>query len=192
MEKLIGPGVIIDVKEKARANPDYRVTVSDVEQWESRNGKIPEGAIVIMNSGWHEYYPNSTLVFNTNTSDDPSTFHFPGWHENTVTWLIGQRFINVLGVDTPSIDYGQSTTFPVHVIVGRANVPGAENVANLDAIPHAGSVVFVAVTKIYDGSGGPARIFATIPTGTSASTSLTSAFSFVCICLFIMCIECLK
>lgn len=188
LEKLIGPGVIIDVKSKARANPDYRVSVSDVEEWESRFGQIPKGAVVIMNSGWHAYYPNKTLVFNTQTPADPSTFHFPAWHEDAVTWLINKRSIHVLGVDTPSTDYGQSTTFPVHVILGKANVPGAENVANLDAIPNVGSIIFVAVTKIYDGSGGPARVFATIPTGTSAGITSTS-FSFVYVVLFAILIK---
>lgn len=163
MENLIGPGVIVDVKTKVEINQDYRVSVSDLEKWENMYGRIPDKAIVIMNSGWHERYPNASLVFNTDSPTDPNTFHFPGWHEDAISWLINQRSVNIVGVDTPSTDYGQSKTFPVHVLLGDADISGAENVANLDLIPNSGSMIFVAVTKIKDGSGGPARIFATLP-----------------------------
>ena len=173
MENLVGPGVIIDVKSKAASNPDYRVTVTDVQQWEATYGRIPNKAIVVMNSGWHERYPNKTLVFNTNNPSNTSTFHFPGWHEDAVVWLIGQRSVNVVGVDTPSTDYGQSTTFPVHVLLGKAQISGAENVANLDMVPNSGSIIFVAVTKIHDGSGGPARIFATISNDSSLGNTIS-------------------
>ncbi|XP_076086797.1 isatin hydrolase-like isoform X2 [Mytilus galloprovincialis] len=163
LEKLIGPGVIINVKNKAATNVDYQVSIDDLKQWESMYDQIPENAIVIMNSGWHERYPNASLVFNTDSPTDSSTFHFPAWHEDTIEWLISERSVNVVGVDTPSTDFGQTKTFAVHISLGKANISGAENVANLDAIPESGSMIFVAVTKIYDGSGGPARIFATVP-----------------------------
>ncbi|XP_063408659.1 isatin hydrolase-like [Mytilus trossulus] len=162
LENLIGPGVIINVKNKAAINADYRVSIDDLKQWENMYGKIPENAIVIMNSGWHKHYPNASLVFNTNNFTDPSTFHFPAWHEDAIEWIISERSVNVVGVDTPSTDFGQTKNFAVHTSLGKANISGAENVANLDALPESGSMIFVAVTKIFDGSGGPARIFATV------------------------------
>lgn len=164
MERLTGPAVIIDVKEKARSNPDYRVQVSDVEDWESVNGRIPDNAVVVMNSGWGYKYPNKTAVFGTSTPEVPSTFHFPAWHHDTVMWLINKRFVYMIGVDTPSTDYGQSTEFPTHVVLAKYNVIGLENVANLDRLPVSGSRLFAAVIKTKDGSGGPARLFATIST----------------------------
>ena len=171
LERLIGPGVIIDVTEKASANPDYRVTVEDLNDWENEYGRIPDGAIVIMNSGWHKHYPNKTLTFGTNTPTDPATFHFPGFHEDAADWLVRNRNIHVLGVDTPSTDYGQSNTFPVHVIIGKANISGLENVANLNKIPQSGTTIFVAAIKLFDGSGGPARTFATIMEGDDTSSA---------------------
>ncbi|XP_060083575.1 isatin hydrolase-like [Ylistrum balloti] len=164
MERLTGPGVVIDVKDKARDNPDYRVLLNDITEWESVNGRIPDNAAVIMNSGWGAKYPNKTAVFGTETPSVPSTFHFPAWHQDTVTWLINQRHVYMIGVDTPSTDFGQSSTFPTHVVLSKHNVVGLENVANLDTIPVSGTRIFAAVTKIKDGSGGPARIFATIST----------------------------
>ena len=178
MEKLAGPGVIIDVEDKARNNPDYQVTVNDLRQWEGQHGSIPDGAVVIMKSGWYKKYPNKTEVFQTSTPDTPSTFHFPGWHENATRWLTSFRKVHVVGVDTPSTDYGQSTRFPTHVILGEHDIPGVENVANLDKIPDHGSVIFVAVIKLQDGSGGPARVFATIGDfGISSSRKLSTSSS---------------
>lgn len=115
-----------------------------------------------MNSGWGYKYPNKTAVFGTIQVDDPSQFHFPAWHEDAIQWLINKRSINMVGVDTPSNDYGQSKTFPVHVHLSKENRPGLENVAHLDKLPVTGAEVFAPVIKTTDGSGGPARIFAVI------------------------------
>lgn len=126
-------------------------------------GRIPDRAVVFMNSGWHERYPNATLVFNSDDPTNPSTYHFPSWHEDTISWLISERSVVIVGVDTPSMDEGQTTIFPVHALVGAADICGVENVANLDMVPNSGSVIVVAVMKIFDGSGGPARIIAMVP-----------------------------
>ncbi|XP_045182580.2 isatin hydrolase-like [Mercenaria mercenaria] len=162
MEKLAGPGVIINVKAKVAENLDYQVSKDDLEAWESKHNKtIPNGSVVIMNSGWSSKFPNASLLFGTETPDNASTFHFPGWKKESVDWLITERFVNAIGVDTPSTDFGQSATFPVHQRLGKGNVPGVELVANLDSIPEYGSTIYVAVIRIYEGSGGPARVFAT-------------------------------
>ena len=163
VENLVGPGVIIDVKSKAALNPDYLVAIDDLKQWEIMYGRIPDRAVVFMNSGWHERYPNATLVFNSDDPTNPTTYHFPSWHEDTISWLISERSVVIVGVDTPSVDEGQSTIFPVHTLLGAADICGAENVANLDMVSNSGSVIVVAVMKIFDGSGGPARIIATVP-----------------------------
>ncbi|WAR31460.1 ISAHY-like protein [Mya arenaria] len=165
ISRLVGPGVVINVKytvkDKAAADPDYRVTMEDLNAWEDVHGRIPAGAIVLMNSGWSKGYPNKTLVFGTKNVTQPSTFHFPGFHESAVDWLVKNRNIHVVGVDTPSTDYGQSTTYPVHVILGEADIAGVENVAYLDLLPESGSIVYVAAIKLHDGSGVQARVFAT-------------------------------
>lgn len=173
IQNLVGPGVIINVTNEAEENPDYRVTVDDVRRWEFRHSRIPDGAVVIMNSGWHKKYPNKTLVFGSQSPDEPSTFHFPGWHEDTANWLLKNRNIHVLGVDTPSTDYGRSTTFRVHVIIGSKNITGAENVANLDAISENGCIIYVSAIKLHDGSGSPARIFATCSQGDMTDSAAT-------------------
>ncbi|XP_033724650.1 isatin hydrolase-like isoform X2 [Pecten maximus] len=163
IERLGGPGVIINVKSKAEANSDYRVTVDDLKAWEARNGRIPYGAVVLMNSGWQKYYPDYNAVFKTNNISDSNTYHFPSWHEDAVDWLISNRVVYCVGVDTPSTDYGQSQTFPVHVLLSKENIIGIESAAYLDKLPESGSTIFVPVLKIRNGSGGPARMFALLP-----------------------------
>ncbi|KAL5015296.1 hypothetical protein ScPMuIL_009566 [Solemya velum] len=161
MDSLFGPGVVINVTDKVLTNPDYRVKTSDLSQWEANYGRIPPNAVIIMNSGWQYKFPNKTRVFNTTDPEDPSTYHFPGWHEEAVQWLVDNRQVNIIGVDTPSTDYGQATHFPVHVLLGKYQIPGLENVANLDNVPKHGAIIYAPVVKLHDGSGGPARVFAT-------------------------------
>lgn len=180
MENLYGPGVIINVKSKAATNPDYRVMVDDLLMWEEKYGEMPRRAIVMMNSGWSSKYPNITLVFGSTQHTNISTFHFPSWHEDAVTWLINKRQINAVGVDTPSTDYGQSKTYPCHVLLGKNSVVGIEQVTNLDNVPESGSTIYVPVLNIADGSGGPARVFATYddePNKTNAA-SMVTCFTF--------------
>ncbi|KAL3861102.1 hypothetical protein ACJMK2_007174 [Sinanodonta woodiana] len=173
MDKLAGPGVVINVKDKVINDSDYMVNVDDLKSWESKYGRIPNGAVILMNSGWSMRYPNKTLVFGSSTPNDTSSFHFPGFHTDAVSWLVRHRSVNMIGVDTPSTDYGQSKNFTTHQIMAKNSVPGLENVANLDMIPEDGSAwVYAAVIKVFDGSGGPARVFATVEARSSESSKL--------------------
>ena len=150
------------LQNKTDVDPDYRVQIQDLLDWEEEHGRIPNGAIVLMYSGWADKYGNKSLYFGTNETDSPATFHFPGFHEDAADWLVSYRRIHMVGVDTASMDYGQSKTFPVHVILGRENICGVENVANLDKISQVtDTMIYVAAIKLFDGSGGPARVFAT-------------------------------
>lgn len=160
-----------------------RVTVEDLMMWEKKFGEMPRHAIAIMNSGWSDKYPNKTQIFGSTQHDNASSFHFPSWHVDAVTWLINKRQINAVGVDTPSTDFGQasvSASFPCHITLGRNNVVGIEYVANLDKVPENGSTIYVPVLKLFDGSGGPARVFATYddePNKTNAAAILASPTS---------------
>lgn len=180
-ERLIGPGVVIDVQEKAITNPNYAVTVADIQEYENTYGRIPRGAIVIMNSGWDKKYPNPEAVFGTINTNDPSTFNFPGWHIDACRFLLAERQVGVVGVDTPSADPAKPTsdpygfTYPCHMYLQPAEVPLLEYVANLDAVPRKGTTMFLGAIKSRDGTGGPTRIFAIIETDPSGDT--TSAAS---------------
>lgn len=163
LQRLIGPLVKIDVRSAAARDPDYRLSVKDVLAWEARHGRIPPGAIVVMDSGWNERWPERKRVFGSSTPDDPLTLHFPGFSAEAARFLIEERKVDAVGVDTPSLDHGPSRDFVVHQIVNGANRPGFENLANLDRVPESGATLIALPMKIEGGSGAPLRAIAILP-----------------------------
>lgn len=167
IEKLIGPAVVIDVSEKALADPDYQVGVKDFTDWESKNGEISEGSIVLLNTGYAKYWPDRIKYMGTDKRGPEAVkdLHFPGLDPKAAKWLVDNRNINAIGLDTPSIDYGQSNLFESHRILFKENIPAFENVTNLDKLPSTGALIIALPMKIKDGSGGPLRIVALLPEG---------------------------
>lgn len=165
INRLAGPAVVINIKDKAAEDRDYQVTPADFQAWEAKHGKLPKNAIVLINSGWAKKWGNRTAYLGTDKTGPEAVphLHFPGLHPDAATWLVENRQIKAIGLDTPSIDYGQSTYFQSHVILFKANIPAFENVANLNQLPAKGSQVIALPMKIEKGSGGPLRIVAWIP-----------------------------
>lgn len=160
---LIGPAVVIDVSD--RAGPDYLASVADLEGWEAEHGRIPDGAIVLLRTGWGERYHDRTAYLGTDATGPAAVplLHFPALAPAAAQWLVDQRAPRAFGLDAPSVDGGQSKDFGVHVILYGANIPGFENVAHLDELPPTGSFVVALPMKIKGGSGGPLRIVAYVP-----------------------------
>lgn len=163
IRRLIAPAVVIDVAEKAAADADYRLSVADVTTWETKHGKVPAGAIVLLRTGWGSRWPDRKRYFGDDTPGDASKLHFPSFGEEAARLLVEERQVAVIGVDTASIDHGPSKDFRVHRVAAAANVPGLENVANLGELPATGAWVIALPTKIGGGSGGPVRIVALLP-----------------------------
>lgn len=165
VDRLIGPGVVIDVAAKAAADRDYRVTVEDFKAWEAAHGRLPEGAIVLLSTGWGKRWPDRLRYLGTERrgAEAVPELHFPGLHPDAAHWLVAERKIDAIGLDTPSIDYGQSKLFESHRTLFAANLPAFENVANLDQLPASGFTVVALPMKIHGGSGGPLRIVALLP-----------------------------
>lgn len=163
LEQLVGPAVVIDITVQAAADPDYRLTVDDVREWESRHGDVPPEAIILLRTGWDRRWPDPRAYLGDDTPGDASNLHFPSFGLDAARYLIEERHATVLGVDTASIDHGPSTDFPVHRLANGANVSGLENVANLGALPEAGAWVVALPMKIKGGSGAPVRIAGFIP-----------------------------
>ena len=159
----IGPAVVIDVFAQAELQPDYRLSVHDVARWEQRHGRIPRGAVVVMSSGWARRWPDRRRYLGTDKPMDVANLHFPGFSQEAAEFLVREREVAALAVDTPSIDPGQSKDFEVHQVLGAANKPAFENVANVDRLPPTGATFVALPLKIQDGSGGPARIIAVLP-----------------------------
>jgi kynurenine formamidase len=160
--QLIGPGIVIDVSRQCATNPDYRITTADLVSWEKRNGRIPSGAIVLLRTGFGRFYPDRKKYLGTDERGPGAVakLHFPGLHPDAALWLTRNRSIKAIGLDTASIDYGQSTLFESHRILFEKNIPALENVANLHRLPTRRFSIIALPMKIKGGSGGPVRIVA--------------------------------
>jgi kynurenine formamidase len=163
LSSLTGSAVLIDVSEKALKDRDYLISVADIEAWEKRNGKIPANTIILFRTGYGKFYPDRASYFGTPKTglEALPELHFPGIAPETTKWLVDNRDIKAMGLDTPSMDYGQSKDFKTHQILLGSNKPGFENLANLDKLPEMGIYVVALPMKIGKGSGGPLRIIAT-------------------------------
>ena len=165
VEQLVGPAVVVDVTEQATKDRDYQVQVTDFEKWEARYGRLPHGCIVLLNTGSAKYWPDRVRYMGTAERGEEGVkdLHFPGLHPDAARWLVGDRDIGAIGLDTPSIDYGQSTHYESHRILFDKNIPAFENVAHVNMVPAMGATVFAFPMKIKGGSGGPLRIVAFVP-----------------------------
>jgi kynurenine formamidase len=163
LARTIGPAMVIDVRRQAGADRDYRLSTDDVRRWEKRYGRLPAGAIVLMHSGWGKYWGDRKRYFGSDEVGVATDLHFPGLSKEAAEFLVKQRRVKAVGLDTPSIDHGPSKDFIVHRVLGGANVPIFENVAALERLPAKGATVFAIPMKIKGGSGAPLRIFAVLP-----------------------------
>jgi kynurenine formamidase len=156
LNQLVAPAVKIDISAKAAENRDYLISIEDITSWETANGKISENNIVLFQTGYGKYWGDRAKYMGA--EDDQK--HFPGLGPEAAKWLIENRKINAVGIDTASIDNGQSQTFETHVALMSENVPAFENVANLEKLPAKGFHIIALPMKIQGGSGAPLRIVA--------------------------------
>ncbi len=164
LDSLIGPAAVIDVSAASAADRDYRFTVADLENWESDNGPLPERAIVLFHTGFAKFWPDRKAYMGTDLRGEEgvANLHFSGLSDELARLLV-ERGVRAVGLDTPSLDYGQSQDFIAHRVLLDKDIPGFENVANLDKLPAKGATVIALPTKIAEGSGAPLRIVALVP-----------------------------
>lgn len=165
LDRLIGPAVCIDVSRRCLADRDYQVTRADFESWEKEHGAIPANTIVLLHTGFGGFWPDRKKYLGTDKRGPAGVaeLSFPGLAPDAAKWLVEQRRIRAVGLDTASIDYGKSKKFETHVILLGGNVPVFENVARLDRVPARGAQIVALPMKIKGGSGGPLRIVAWVP-----------------------------
>ncbi len=160
LSRLVAPAVVIDVSEQAGDDPLYRLTPRDLTAFETAHGEIAPGTIVLLRTGWSRFWPDAERYLG---GTDPAALAFPSFGEDAARMLVEERKVAAMGVDTGSTDYGPSTDFPVHRIMGAANVPGFENLTALDRLPATGALMIALPMKIEGGSGGPLRAIALVP-----------------------------
>lgn len=162
VSKLVAPAVVIDIAAACEKDPDYRLSVADIEAWEKVNGRIPESSVVLIHTGWGRFWPDRKKYLGSDKPGDTANLHFPGISREAAE-LIAQRRPDGIGIDTASIDYGQSKDFIVHQVLYGQNIYGLENVASLEKLPVKGATLIALPMKIKGGTGGPARIIALLP-----------------------------
>ncbi len=159
VKQLFGPGVVIDVRAESGKDADYQLSAAGVEEWEKKHGHIPEGAIVLLRTGWASRWPDVQKYRN---QDAKGKMHFPGFSVEAAKLLIARK-VSGLGCDTLSIDYGASEDFAVHHVSLGAGLYHLENLADLSEMPETGAFLIVAPIKLEGGSGGAVRVFALLP-----------------------------
>jgi kynurenine formamidase len=159
VDRLIAPLVVIAIADRAAANPDTVVSVDDLRQWETRHGRIPSGALVAMYAGWDARVANAERFLNR---DAKGVMHAPGFSAEAARFLLEERDISGVGVDTLSLDAGAAPKFVAHLAILGAGKYGVEMMANLDRVPPSGATVIVGAPKHEGATGGPARVLALV------------------------------
>lgn len=159
-ERLVAPLAVIDISQKVATDDDAQVTTADLVAWEQSHGRLPWGSLVAMHSGWAARLAVPGAFLNTGSD---GRYHFPGFHPEAARFLVEDRDIVGLGVDTLSLDFGPSPDFATHLAVLSAGCYGLESLANIDRVPPVGATVVVGSPKHLGGSGGPARVIALVP-----------------------------
>ncbi len=162
LKNLFLPAVVIDVSKQASNNRNHRLTVTDITDFESRHGTIPQGAAILLRTDWDQFWPTAISYLGDDTPGKVSNLSFPSFGAEATRFLTVKRGAKLIGVDTASIDYGKSQDFPVHQIVAEANIPALENLTGLSALPATGAYVIALPMKVGGGSGAPARAVALI------------------------------
>lgn len=162
LTQLIGPAITVDVVNEAKSNPDYQIGIKDFQKWEKIHGEIPAGTIVLLNTGYGKYWSQWALYSGTKKTgaDSLTELHFPGLDPAAAKWLVKERKIKAVGIDTFSIDYGQTKEFDTHQILTKENIPIFENVASMEQLPATNFKIIALPMKIKGGTGAPLRIIA--------------------------------
>jgi kynurenine formamidase len=165
LDRLSGPAVVVDVTSATQGNADYLVARTDLEAWERAHGRLPDGAILLLRTGYSQRWPDAARYLGTaeRGAQAVAKLHFPGLHPDAARWLVAERAIDAVGIDTASIDYGQSNAYETHRILAERNVPVFENLTNLDRLPATGAAIIALPMKIRGGSGAPLRAVAIVP-----------------------------
>jgi len=163
-ERLLGPGVVIDVAVRCAGDPGCRVAIADLEAFEARHGRIPPRSIVLLRTGWGARWPDRAAYLGTALRGEGAVaqLRFPGLGPEAARWLVEQRGIDAVGIDTASIDPGDSTAFEAHRALAEGGVPIFENLAALEELPETSFTVIALPMKIAGGSGGPLRVLAIV------------------------------
>jgi kynurenine formamidase len=165
LARLIAPAVVVDVRAACANDADYAVSVGDLERFEAAHGRIPDGAALLLATGFAAHWPDRARYLGTaeRGAGAVAKLHFPGLAPEAARWLVANRKLAAVGLDTASIDPGRSARFESHQILFAAEIPAFENLTQLEQLPATGATLIALPMKIAGGSGGPLRAVAILP-----------------------------
>jgi kynurenine formamidase len=159
-DQRVLPAVVLDIRDKAAKNADYQLTKDDVLAWETEHGKVAPGSFVILFTGWQDKWSDPKAFIN---QDAKSRLHFPGFAGATTKWLLADRQISGVGIDTHGVDPGLDTSYATNTQIAKAHKIAIECMANLDQLPPKGATIVLGPLQLQDGSGSPLSIMAFVP-----------------------------
>lgn len=154
---LVVSAVVIDVTKQATENPDYQLTITDILNWERENGTIQQNSTVLLYTGWQYKWLDQKAFFN---QDENGNMHFPGFSKDATQFLITNRKISGVGIDTHGVDSGQDTNFTTNSLILEKPRIVLENLTNLDQLPPQGITLVIGILRLRGGSGSPAAVIA--------------------------------
>lgn len=158
------PMVVLDLSQKAAEHADYELTVQDILEFEEKYGRIPRGSFVAMRTDWYKRWPDGKAMSN---ADENGCEHFPGWTIETLQFLYDERGVagtghETLDTDAPVTSAAAGDLQAERYVLQRDKFQ-VELLANLDQVPPAGALIFVAAPRIPAANGLPVRAWAVIP-----------------------------
>lgn len=152
-KSLVVPAVAIDICDRAAANPNYALTKDDILGWEAKHDRIPVGSIVLLYTGWQ------------NKWGDAGAFlpQFPGFGTEATCFMLAERGIAGVGIDTHGVDPAADSSFSINKLVLREQKIVLENLTNLDRLPTTGATLVIGILRLRGGSGTPVSVLALIP-----------------------------
>jgi kynurenine formamidase len=159
-EQRVVPAAVIDVSAKCAANADYQLTQQDVLDWEAQHGRIAAGTFVIMLTGWEDKWGSPKAFIN---QDAKGNLHFPGFAGATSAWLLSDRQIAGVGIDTHGVDPGLDTSYATNTAMAEAHKLVLECMGHLAQLPATGATLVLAPLQLKGGSGSPLSVVALVP-----------------------------
>ncbi|WP_066425956.1 cyclase family protein [Anabaena sp. 4-3] len=159
-QSLIVPAVVIDISTAATVNPDYILTIADVMAWEVQHGEIASGSVVLLYTGWQNKWSDKNAFFN---QDADGIMHFPGFGREVTEFLLQERRIAGVGIDTHGVDSGREQSFTTNRLVLAQQGIVLENLTNLDQLPPKGTTLAIGILRLRRGSGSPVGVLALVP-----------------------------
>lgn len=157
---FVRPAIVLDVRERAAANPDYLLGVNVLLEWEKNHGRIPPDSLALLHTGWQEKWDDPPAYLG-DTGD--GSLHFPGFGVQALGVLLTQRGAAGIGIDTHGVDGGKDTTFSINRRVLERPRIVLENLCNLEQLPPLGATLVIGALRLRGGSGSPASVLAFIP-----------------------------